>query len=102
MDLFLLSFKGTVQISLRWDYRGMWAIFPAQQRSDEALRTFIIEREHVELESAGLLADVMVNALCSRLVDGDGVLQGLHAGLQAERQLGVTDWVSGGHEKQPE
>lgn len=58
--------------------------------SDEASHTFIVEREHVELESTGLHADITVNLLCSRLMDGDGVLQGLHTGLQAEGLLGVA------------
>lgn len=62
----------------------------------EALHTFIIERQHVELESTGLHANITVNLLCSHLMDGDGVLQGLHTRLQAERLLGVTHWVPGG------
>ena len=55
--------------------------------------TFVIERQHVELESAGLHADITVNHLRSRLVDGDGVLKGLHTGLQAERLLSVSNRV---------
>ena len=64
--------------------------FTGQRHGDKPSQTFVIKREHVELESAGLHADIMVNLFCSRLVDGDGVLQGLHTGLQAEWLLGVT------------
>lgn len=63
--------------------------------SEKASHTFLIKRQHVELESTGLLADITVNVLRSRLMDSDGVLQGLHAGLQAERVLGVTYRVPG-------
>lgn len=66
-----------------------------RSRSTRSLHTFVIQRQHVEPQSTGLLADVAVNVLRARLMDGDGVLEGLHAGLQAERQLGVTHRVPG-------
>lgn len=60
---------------------------------DKVSHTFIIKRKHVELEAAGLFADIAMNPLCSSLVNSDGVLQRLHTWLQAEWLLGVTHRV---------
>lgn len=40
----------------------------------------------------------MVNTLAAKLVHSDGVLQGLHARLQTEGNLGVTHRVSASNE----
>ncbi len=46
-----------------------------------SVHTVVIEREHVEFDTAGLHADVAVNVLSPCLMDSDGVLQRLHTGL---------------------
>lgn len=74
-----------------------WIVLFLEKKS---AHTFIVQRQHVEPQSAGLLAHVAVNVVRPSLVDGDGVLEGLHAGLQAERVLGVSHRVPGERRQQ--
>lgn len=98
IDFFFLSVQSRSVISSHGLQGNVSFYNPSAHYWD--LLTFIIKWEHVELESAGLHADVTVNMLRSRLMNCDGVLQGLHTGLQAERLLGITYWVPGGEKTQ--
>lgn len=57
-------------------------------------RTFLVEGQLVEPESAGFLAHELVRAPGAQVVQGHGVRQGLHARLQAEGNFGVACGVS--------
>lgn len=55
--------------------------------------TLLVQEELVESQTAGLFADEAVHVLGAVVVNGDGVLQRLNAGLQTERNLGVANSV---------
>lgn len=57
--------------------------------------TVLVQEELVEAQAAGLLADEAVHILGAMVVHGDGVLQRLHARLQAEGDLSVAHRVPG-------
>lgn len=56
--------------------------------------TILIQEELVETQAAGLLPNEAVHVLRAVVVNGDGVLEGLHAGLQTEGDLSVSYCVS--------
>lgn len=58
--------------------------------------TLLVQEELVESQAAGLFADEAVHVLGPVVVNGDGVFQGLNAGLQTEGDLGVADSVPEG------
>ena len=55
--------------------------------------TILVQEKLVEAQAAGLLADEPVHVLGAVVVHSDGVLQGLDARLQAERDLSVAHRV---------
>lgn len=68
---------------------------PPPERLIKAKRlTLFVQEELVKAQAAGLLPDEAVHVLRAVVVNGDGVLQRLHAGLQTEGDLGVSDGVS--------
>lgn len=60
--------------------------------SDQFL-TVLVQEELVEAQAAGLFADEAMYVLGAVVVNGDGVFQRLHAGLQTEGNFGVADSV---------
>lgn len=55
--------------------------------------TVLVQEELVEAQAAGLFADEAMYVLGAVVVNGDGVFQRLHAGLQTEGNFGVADSV---------
>jgi len=61
--------------------------------------TVVIQEELIEAQAAGLLPNEAVHVLRAVVVNGDGVLQRLDAGLQAEGHLGVPGRVPAGGDR---
>lgn len=55
--------------------------------------TVFIQEELIEAQATGLLANEAVHVLGAVVVDGDGVLERLDAGLKAEWDLGISGRV---------
>lgn len=51
----------------------------------------LIDDESIESLTAGLLADVLMNLVRPKVLHGDGVVDGLAAGLDGERIVGITE-----------
>lgn len=63
-------------------------------------RTVLIKRQLVELQAARLFSYKAMHALGARFMHGDGILQRLHAWLEAERHLGVSHRMPGQTDRQ--
>lgn len=63
------------------------------QSCSDCFLTLLVQEELVESQAAGLFADEAVHILGAMVVNGDGVFQGLNAGLQTEGDLGVANSV---------
>lgn len=63
-------------------------------RSKKKRLTVFIQEELIKAQTTGLLPNETVHILCAVVVNSDGVLQRLDAGLQTEGNLGISNCVS--------
>lgn len=62
--------------------------------NEERRLTVVIQGELIKTQAAGLLPNETVHILCTVVINSNGVLQRLDAGLQTEGDLGISHCVS--------